>query len=600
MILRKESLPQANIYSSKVLFDQMEDRNIKRKNQILKRKKALSMRNKAIKFEEEKLYSLYSPKKNDKDEININAFNQFNKSIYNLNDKVENIKKFEIQNSTNDINYNNSTNINSNILNKDSQEREINNSNMDQEATTKIIISNKDQKINDKIINSNINQENKSIINVDIFNFDETINDESKDNNIFNSNEFAIKYLSSSLNSFIRLDNHLVSKVRFQNNCFTDSYSQALELNYHDNFPNIHSKSYLVTEIIKEEKEKEGETPLKTNKKNDKNSHKNKFNINIDENIINKRMSKRRAYSKRIRNNALNKNLNNKFEINKKIEKSLNISKSCKKLKKADNLKLAYRTCGCMYKNSINTNFERKKISNLEKNKNMNNSFIILNQNDKNKICNLKKTKTLTTINSSKNIVKNEKIFQRLYSSKSNLNIFKKNITQIKNNNINNLNISIKNCYQKLIEKNKMRKSKSVKRIINHNLNDKKYKNNNNPKVQQNNNGILRKYPTLGSLRFIKKTNVNKKDNSTMQKKNDNDANSNILRKQNNKNDNYYLYNTKSYKNIKKIANINNNINTRNSMPLKQKTNKISKKILNTDKTLKNLKLNKSYSYLNS
>ena len=41
MNLRRESLPQANIYSSKILFDQMEDRNKKRMNQILKRKKAL-------------------------------------------------------------------------------------------------------------------------------------------------------------------------------------------------------------------------------------------------------------------------------------------------------------------------------------------------------------------------------------------------------------------------------------------------------------------------------------------------------------------------------------------------------------------------------
>ena len=208
------------------------------------------------------------------------------------------------------------------------------------------------------------------------------------------------------------------------------------------------------------------------------------------------------------------------------------------------------------------------------------------------KIVILKKTKTLTTINSSKNITKNEKLFQRLYSSRSNLNIFNKNITHLKNNNLNKLNISMNN---------KMRKSKSVKRI-NNNLNDKQKKNINKSKLFHNNNRVLRKNPTMGTLSFMKKTNMNKKDNSKIQN-NENDAinkNKNILSNKNNKNGNCSLYNTKSYKNIKKITFVNNSINTRNSMPLKQKTNKILKKILNTDKTIKNLKLNKSYCYLNS
>ena len=176
MLLRKESLPKANIYSSKILFDQMEDRNKKRISQILRRKKALSTRNKTKIFEEEKLDS---PKK-EKDEININTFNQFNKSIYNFNNLNENSpKKSYIKNSINDINYNNSTNHNSSILNKDSQEKEINISNIE-ENTTEILIPNKNQKINETNINSNINQENKSIINVDIIdNFDENFNDEN-------------------------------------------------------------------------------------------------------------------------------------------------------------------------------------------------------------------------------------------------------------------------------------------------------------------------------------------------------------------------------------------------------------------------------------
>ena len=220
MLLRQESLPQANIYSSKILFDQMEDRNKKRMNQILRRKKALSTRNKTTKFEEEK--SSISPKR-EKEEANINIFSQFNQSIYNFYYTDENYpkKKLEIKNSLNDINNNNSTNHNSSILNKDSQEKEVNISNIE-EDTTDILIPNQNQNINNNNAGSNINKNNKSIINIDIINYDESLNDESKEiNNYFDSNEFAIKYLSSSIDSFIKLDNHLVAKAKYQNNCFT-------------------------------------------------------------------------------------------------------------------------------------------------------------------------------------------------------------------------------------------------------------------------------------------------------------------------------------------------------------------------------------------
>ena len=256
MILRQESLPQANIYSSKVLFDQMEDRNKKRMNQILRRKKAFSTRNKTIKLEEEK--SDLSPK-NEKEEININTFSQFNKSIFNYYNENTNenfMKKCE-KNSLNDIN-NNSTNHNSSILNKDSQ---INGSNFEEE-TKDIFIENKSKNMNKSEYNntSDIYKHNNSIVNIDIINFEDTFLDESKENenenNYLNSNKFAIKYLSSSLDSFIKLDNHLVTKAKLQNNCFTDSYSQALEFNFDDkinNFKNIFTKNYLVTEIIKEE-----------------------------------------------------------------------------------------------------------------------------------------------------------------------------------------------------------------------------------------------------------------------------------------------------------------------------------------------------------
>ena len=46
MCTKNTVLPQANIYSSKVLFDKLDDRNQKRIAQIVKRKNALFSKNK--------------------------------------------------------------------------------------------------------------------------------------------------------------------------------------------------------------------------------------------------------------------------------------------------------------------------------------------------------------------------------------------------------------------------------------------------------------------------------------------------------------------------------------------------------------------------
>jgi hypothetical protein len=99
----------------------------------------------------------------------------------------------------------------------------------------------------------------------------------------------------------------------------------------------------------------------------------------------------------------------------------------------------------------------------------------------------------------------------------------------------------------------------------------------------------------MGKLTFI-----NEKENSKIQKNNNqNNANKIILKKYNKEKS--FLFNTMSSKNIKIRTNGINNINTRNSMPIKQKTNKIIKNILNNknNKSTKNLILNKSFCYLN-
>ena len=628
MTLRRESLPQANIYSSKLLFDQMEDRNKKRMNQILKRKKALSTRNKTTKYEEEKIDFSQN---NEKEEININTYTQFNKSIYTFNDKIEFISKKADINSLNDINNNNSTNINSNILNKDSQEKEISASSYIEEESKDILTLNKNQ-------NSTIVDKNNSIINIDIINCDENFNDENKEKNYIGQNEFAIKYLSSSLDSFIKLDNHLVAKAKFQNNCFTDSYSQALDLNCEDSKIS-HKKNYLVTEIIKEEKEKEGETPLKIHYKREKNKNEKNLNENNEENKLINKIARRRAYSKRIRNNLLNRNLKDVFNNEKKTinnEKNLNTSKSYKKIKlnysinftgrnycsnKNINNKLKYNdksknidnTDAC---NNFTNNIARKTICTFKKktNINLNSSYNLFHKNElnSNKINNCKFRKSFPLLNSSKNMAKpNERLCKKLASSKSNLIIFQKNKI-LKNK--NDLNISMNNnLCPKLIRKYKLKNSKSAKRIndtsINYNLNDKekniqinkKYLIYKIPNVNNiNKKRILLKNPTMGKLSFIKKTNISNKDKiPKIPKKLD--SNKSFLNKSY-RNENTLLNNTLSCKNIKIKKTIVKKIDSRNSMPFKQKAQKIATNILNTEnnKTHNKLNLNKSYCNLTS
>ena len=225
--------------------------------------------------------------------------------------------------------------------------------------------------------------------------------------------------------------------------------------------------------------------------------------------------------------------------------------------------------------------------------------------------------KTLTGMHSSKNINnKNENLYKGVCISRSNLNIFKNNIISKKKN---NLNMSMNNFYPKLIRKEKIRNSKSAKRI---NEISKKYTLNNNKKEKnqylanekllikikkekinpnkgiKNSNRILKKSPTMGRLTFVKKSNINKKEDIS---KVDNLNKTVII--SSNKNESSFLSNAVSYKNIKykKYSNNNNSniINSRNSMPFKAKTKKIVKNILNTgNKAVSKLKLNKSFCFL--
>ena len=124
-------------------------------------------------------------------------------------------------------------------------------------------------KINNNNNNNNFNQDNNLIKENNILNLDEEKdiliehiqnnienNIDNNNNNLMNENEFALNYLTPYRNSFIKLGNNLTTKLKMQNNNFTDSYILALGLNEQNNTKD----KYQILQnfdIIKEEKEKE-------------------------------------------------------------------------------------------------------------------------------------------------------------------------------------------------------------------------------------------------------------------------------------------------------------------------------------------------------
>lgn len=272
MCIKNSVLPQANIYSSKILFDKLEDRNQKRIAQIVRRKNALLSKNK-------NLNTITKDKSSDQmitpstQEISTNTNNNYldlSKSYIkeeNYYQKILSSSKprtierflssFKIKNKNK-----NSVNISSNfnIADDDLSEKEVNISNLNDNDTyfdyinekEKIKKQNKKSALNDKKnikINLTRNTKNEDKI-------------QKEKNNICQRNKYAIEFLSSSLDSFIELKNKLVRKAKYNKNYFTLSYSQALFLDY-NNYNNTDYKkygkernyNYEVNDIIKEENE---------------------------------------------------------------------------------------------------------------------------------------------------------------------------------------------------------------------------------------------------------------------------------------------------------------------------------------------------------
>ena len=271
--------PLVNIYSSKLLFDKLEDRNQKRIAQIMKRKKALLSKNKNRNniTKDKSSEEMITP---STQEVSLtNTLFDFSKSRI----KEENLKK-NVNLSSNsrtidkllssfkykDINAPAKIENSFNILDEDLLEKEINISNLNDND----YIKDSDKKSEkDKIKNKNKKNEpankdtsNSKDKNKNIFiliNKKEKKNSKDKiNNNIYQRNRYAIEYLSSSLDSFVQLKNKLVTKARYNKNYFTLSYLQALSLDF-NNRKNVNDSNYnyAVNDIIKEEKENESSSP---------------------------------------------------------------------------------------------------------------------------------------------------------------------------------------------------------------------------------------------------------------------------------------------------------------------------------------------------
>ena len=317
--------------SHKFLYENNDDRNIKRISQFYKRKKALSPDINLIKNGENNIIKNKGKIKKNRNSVEIiNIFN----FIINKYDEDINTNKKETKNK--DIKENLKTNESKSLyidLNKDID-----------------VIKNGSNK---KIIcdTSQLEEENGDII------LNDFINVQNKDS--FNKNEFALKYLSSPIKSFVKLGNNLKTKARIKNNEFTESYILALGLcdqncqkNNYQYFGNI--------DVIKEEKENDEELMEKGLKKT------KSF---PEYNFIKKINSKYKKVKKKKINLFLDKNIKNNNNIN------LNKNKNCLFLKafnsfykmKNMNQKIIKLNIPNYDKNFAIMNIEKRKI-NLNKN----------------------------------------------------------------------------------------------------------------------------------------------------------------------------------------------------------------------------------------
>ena len=425
MLVREDSIPKVNVYSSKILFEQVDNRNKKRMAQMLKRKSALSAKNKDVKEKENNISPMKSPlvsKINKEDDlliINLESKKDSNSNmdnsgfekdfLFELKLESDNINKYKkhlicesniVDNSPlrsnktffneNNNYYNNSSTNNSNnnsIINRDSQEKEVNISNLENDSLDDIIINKEDNNLEEDCLN--LNNDNEKVLSKSLYNYDhdDETNLSKEERKIKEENEYALKYLTSSSDSFVQLDNNLVAKAKAQGGEITESYFQALFPDLmNDTNKSLKSKNYEVTEIIKEEKETD--SPFGKTYCDSKISKTNRVSLNKKGDSKNNILIKNKKKKKK----SLVKTKSNTLLINNRSIKYINKSKRNKENKALLGKKYKSISNFNNIRDSINNKVKKNKIIKKDKIKkeklNLSSSYTNLNTNKirKNKI----------------------------------------------------------------------------------------------------------------------------------------------------------------------------------------------------------------------
>lgn len=320
MYIKNSIFPQANIYSSKTLFDNLENRNQKRIAQIMKRKRLLTSKNKNT-----NLNTTIKDKSSEQmiTQSTQEASTNGNNNIYNLPksdirqdnyynkilciSKPKTIERFLSSFKNNDNKITDSIYIshNFNINNDNLAEKEVNISNLNENDNyLEVYNINEKDKDKPKSQNKRMNLDDKLTNKYNLkINKNENINQRKT---ICQGNKYAIEFLSSSLDSFVEFKNKLVTKAKYDKNYFTLSYSQALFSDYSNlenkKFGDDKINDYEVNEIIKEENE--------SCSPNDKFSLKQSIKMNLPKN--NNRKSTRKCNNK-MPNKSFNKTVENKY-----------------------------------------------------------------------------------------------------------------------------------------------------------------------------------------------------------------------------------------------------------------------------------------------
>lgn len=336
MYIKNSIFPQANIYSSKTLFDNLENRNQKRIAQIMKRKRLLTSKNKNT-----NLNTTIKDKSSEQmiTQSTQEASTNGNNNIYNLPksdirqdnyynkilciSKPKTIERFLSSFKNNDNKITDSIYIshNFNINNDNLAEKEVNISNLNENDNyLEVYNINEKDKDKSKSQNKRMNLDDKLTNKYNLkINKNENINQRKT---ICQGNKYAIEFLSSSLDSFVEFKNKLVTKAKYDKNYFTLSYSQALFSDYSNlenkKFGDDKINDYEVNEIIKEENE--------SCSPNDKFSLKQSIKMNLPKN--NNRKSTRKCNNK-MPNKSFNKTVENKYMgLKKNLIKGYNFNRN--------------------------------------------------------------------------------------------------------------------------------------------------------------------------------------------------------------------------------------------------------------------------------